>query len=109
MNARQEVKTMGKPFYSDYVRHCLRFYSRNVIKPSVFKSDVDKNNWLSCYAVLKFYTDREKDMLIAVYSGYDTLPDEVYNASRKFNINQNIIWDLMKKVEHRVAKLRGLI
>lgn len=100
---------MGKPFYSDYVKHALRFYTRNISKPTVFKSKADKNNWLSCYSVIKFYPERERDILISVYSGFDTLPDEVYNTSQKYNVNQNIIWDLMKEVEHKIAKLRGLI
>ena len=44
-----------------------------------------------------------------VYGGYDTLADEVYNVSKKYSINQNIIWDIMKDFEKNVAKQRGLI
>jgi predicted patatin/cPLA2 family phospholipase len=75
----------------------------------VFKSHVDKINWLSCDNVLRKYTKRERDILTRVYSGYDTLPDEVYNASKEYKINQNFIWDLMKDVERAVAYRRELI
>lgn len=100
---------MSRPFYSEYVKHALRFYSRNTEKPSDFRSDSDRANWLSCYWVLKNYPQKEREMIISVYSGFDTLPDEVYNTSKKYAIDQNFIWDLMKEVERKVAHHRGLI
>ena len=100
---------MSRPFYSEYVKHALRFYSRNIDKPTKFRSDADKANWLSCYGAIRHYPLVEQNILIAVYSGFDTLPDEVYNASKKYNVDQNIIWDLMKEVERKVALNRGLI
>ena len=99
---------MSRPFYSEYVRHSLRFYTRNLTKPT-FKSEADKNNWLSCYSVIKSYPEDKKNILITVYSGYDTLPDEVYSIAKALHINQNLIWDLMKEVEHKIARRRGLI
>ena len=51
---------MGRrPFYAEYVNHCLRFYCRNTERPSNFKTEVDKVNWQSCEAVLKNYTAEE--------------------------------------------------
>lgn len=100
---------MSRTYYTDYVRHALRFYSRNCDKQPTFNTDVDKDNWMSCHSVLKNYNDTEKGMLVSVYSGYDTLPDEVYNTSKKYNIDQNIIWDLMKDVERKIARRRRLI
>ena len=100
---------MSRPFYSEYVKHALRFYSRNCISQPVFKSEADKLNWWSCHSVLKKRTNQEVAILVRVYSGYDTLPDEVYQASKEYKINQNIIWDLMKEVEHKIAHRRGLI
>ena len=100
---------MSKKFYTDYVRHTLRFYSRNIDKPSEFKTEVDKTNWLSCHGAIKKYHPKEQSILISVYSGYDTLADEVYNASKRHHVDQNIIWDMMKDVEHKVARNRGLI
>jgi hypothetical protein len=100
---------MNRPFYSEYVRHCLRFYTRNLEKPPFFKSDADKDNWLSCAAVLKDYADKDREVLITVYSGYDTLADNVYEIAKKLGINQAIIWDMMKDVERKIAKRRGLM
>ena len=99
---------MNRPFYSEYVRHALRFYTRNLSKPR-FKSDVDKNNWFACESVLKAYSEVEREILAMVYGGYDTLSDNVYETAKKYNINQAIIWDTMKDVEKKIAKKRGLL
>lgn len=99
---------MNRPFYSEYVRHALRFYTRNQ-QQTHFKSDVDKNNWYACATALKGYSDRDRNIIIEVYSGYDTLADNVYEASKTYDIPQNYIWDLMKDVERKVARKRGLI
>lgn len=99
---------MNRPFYSEYVRHCLRFYTRN-LKIDRFNTEVDQNNWWACEKVIKDYSDTDRDIIITVYSGYDTLADNVYETSKKHNINQNIIWDLMKDIERKIAKRRGLL
>ena len=100
---------MSRPFYSDYVRHAMRFYSRNSLTVPSFKTDVDKENWWACHKVMSQYPMKTKQILLSVYSGYDTLPDEVYNASRKWHIDQNEIWDLMKEIERKIALKRGLM
>ena len=99
---------MSRTYYTDYVRHALRFYTRHNTQPS-FKSDVDKSNWLSCQSVFKKYSKKDVDILMSIYSGYDTLADEVYNACKKHNIEQNQVWDMMKDVERKIARKRGLI
>jgi hypothetical protein len=55
------------------------------------------------------YYDKDRVILIYVYGAYDTLPDNVYEKAKEFKINQNIIWDMMKEFERKVAKKRGLI
>ena len=97
-----------RPFYSDYVRHALRFYTRNLLL-SQFRSEADKENWFACHNVLKDYSDRDHNIIVAVYGGYDTLADNVYEASKEFHVNQNIIWDIMKDFERKVAQERKLI
>ena len=99
---------MNKPFYTDYVRHALRFYSRN-LSISSFKKGVDKENWLACCEAIRSYSDRDKDILVYVYGSYDTLADNVYAMAKKYSINQNIIWDMMKEFEREIAEKRGLI
>ena len=99
---------MNKPFYSDYVRHALRYYTRN-ISVTHFKSDVDKQNWIACDKVMKAYSGYNQSILISVYSGHDTLADEVYNISKKCNIEQGQIWDMMKECERKIARKRQLL
>lgn len=100
---------MSRTYYTDYVRHALRFYSRNNAPRPVFRNDVDKSNWLSCECVLNKYPDNIKEILLEIYSGHDTLADEVYLACKKRNIEQNHIWDTMKIVEQAIAHRRGLL
>lgn len=99
---------MNRPFYSEYVRHALRFYTRN-LKALSFNTKVDKENWMACHISFKGYSDRERDMLISVYGGYDTLADNVYETARKHDIDQSVIWDMMKEFERKIAKRRGLM
>ena len=99
---------MNKPFYTDYVRHALRFYSRN-LSLSTFKKEVDKENWLACSEAIRGYSDRDKDILVYVYGSYDTLADNVYAMAKKHRIHQNVIWDMMKEFEHTIAEKRGLV
>lgn len=99
---------MNRPFYSEYVRHCMRFYARNTNTPR-FNTDVDKNNWYACHNAINSYSERDKDILIRVYGAYDTLADNVYEVAKMYNIDQNIIWDMLKDFERSIAKKRGLI
>ncbi len=99
---------MNRPFYSEYVRHALRFYTRNLSLHN-FKSEVDKYNWYACANTIKGYSDRDRDILVAVYSGYDTLADNVYETAKKYSMDQAIIWDLMKEFERKIARKRGLL
>ena len=103
---------MSKPFYTDYVRHALRFYAKNggtTGHPPTFNTEADKNNWYACHNAIKGYSDRDKEMLLRVYYGYDTLADNVYNTAEDNQIHQNYIWDLIKEFERKVAKRRGLM
>lgn len=99
---------MNKPFYTDYVRHAMRFYSRN-LDLQHFPKKVDWVNWIACHDVLDSYSDRDKDILVYVYGSYDTLADNVYTMAKKYSINQNIIWDMMKAFERKIAVERNLI
>lgn len=98
---------MNKPFYTEYVRHAMRFYSRHLNKPT-FKHNVDKSNWYACHNVIETYSRRDKDILTYVYGEFDTMSDNVYAIANKHHIHQNIIWDMMKEFERKVAIERGL-
>lgn len=99
---------MNRHFYSEYVRHCMRFYARN-INETRFNTDVDKFNWYACHNAIKRYSERDTAILLRVYGLYDTMADNVYEVAKLYNLDQNIIWDLIKDFERTVAKKRGLI
>ena len=99
---------MVKKHYSDYVRHALRFYARNVDTP-VFKNIISQQNWLVCNSVINRHFLEHKEVLIAVYQPFDTMGDNVYQASKKYNIPQDNIWVMMADLEKIIAQERGLI
>lgn len=99
---------MNRPFYSEYVKHMLRFYARNLQQPR-FKSEVDKNNWIACHVTLKGYTERDRDILVTIYGSFDTLSDSVFEVAKRYKIDQSLIWDMMKDYERKVARKRGLL
>lgn len=96
-----------RTFYSEYVQHCMRFYARHP-RPK-FRSDADKQNWNACDNALNGFTDKERDILMAVYREGDTIPDNVYKLSVDRNIKQDTIWKLINELERKVAKRRNLI
>lgn len=97
---------MTRPSYSEYVRHAIRFYAR--YHTPKFKTEVDRENWWACHNVIQNYSDRDRDILIYVYGEFDTLGDNVYAIANKYHIHQNIVWDMMKEFERKVAVERGL-
>ena len=98
---------MIKPYYTEYVRHAMRFYSRYLSKPT-FKHCVDEANWCACHKVIETYPRQDKDILTYVYGAFDTISDNVYLMAKKHHIHQNIIWDMMREFERKVAIERGL-
>ncbi len=96
-----------KKFYTEYVRHCLRFYAR-FPKPT-FRSDVDKNNWQACNATLNLFGQEDKALIKEIYRSGDTIPDMVYKLSQTRGISQESLWQLISEIERDVAKRRGLI
>lgn len=94
-------------YYSEFVRRCLRFYACH--PDPKFKSEAYEKNWYACDNALKGFSDSEREMLTTIYFEGDTLPDNVYQMARKMNVNQGVIWKLMKDLERKVAKQRGLL
>lgn len=99
---------MIKPFYSTYVSHCMRFYSR-FPDMQKFNTVADKENWLACQKALKHYSERDRKILTEIYSGRDTFADNIYEISIKYKINQDYLWEMIGKFERLVARKRGLI
>lgn len=96
-----------KPFYSDYITHILRYYARHDKKYS--DNEISKLNWCACDSVLKTLPTKDRSILMEVYWEKDTLADSIYQVSRQNGISQNNIWTLVRSVEAKIAKARGLI
>lgn len=99
---------MSKTYYSEYVNHCLRFYVRHG-EQSSFRSEADKLNWFACDNAFKSFSAKDRELLMSVYKNGDTLSDGVYKTALSAGINQLSIWRLIKDVERKVAKRRGLL
>lgn len=97
-----------KCFYTEYVNHCLRFYSRHP-NLTCYRSEVDKKNWLACDRALNSFEEKDKVMLIAIYNEGDSVMDNVNKTAKKLNINRNVIWKSINDLERKVAKYAGLI
>lgn len=98
---------MSRTFYSDYVRHCMRFYVK--YPEPVFYNDVGRHNWKACEKALKGFSEQEKRVLTEVYICGDTLVDNVFQVSEKQGVEPDIVWRIMHKLERKIAKERGLI
>lgn len=99
---------MPKTFYSQYVNHCLRFYTRYP-KPKLFRSDADMLNWTACKNALEEFPEQDREMLLTIYRGGDTIADNVYQMSEDKGVAQDYIWKLINNLEYRIAKIRGLL
>ncbi len=94
-------------FYSEYARHCMKFYTRHP-QPQ-FRNEVDRMNWRACESAVRKCTENERAILRSVYGRGDTIADNVYQTAKAFGVEQNLVWKLIKEVERRVAKRRMLI
>ena len=98
-----------KPSYADYTNYCMKFYVSNTPKPATFKTEVDKKNWEACDSVMRVYTPVEKEILLSVYSMNDTMSDIIYAVSKKLDVCQDQVRNLIRDCSYRIAKRRGLI
>lgn len=102
---------MRRFYYTEYARHCLRFYvtTMDIGTTPRFNSEVDRNNWMACYHATKNYGSRNLEIIQEIYSHGDTIPDKIYHLAMKLGVSQEAISSLIGKVERDVAKKRGLI
>lgn len=97
-----------RKFYSDYVKHCTRFYFKAEALPSPINNKVDYNNYVSVSNVLDKYDKTTIALLRTVYS-YDIFPKGVEEYATKHGIKSDAIWFIVQKYEKDVAIERGLL
>jgi hypothetical protein len=100
-----------KRYYSEYVRHCLRFYvmTLNAGSSLEFKSQVDKANWSACHAVVSTLNPQDVEVVRELYGPGDTIPDKIYALSKAKRTSQDQLWNLVTYIEFKIAQERGLI
>lgn len=102
-----------KPFYSEFVRHCLRYYVKTMDDGHgghpIFRTEADKANWSACYHVLKNYSQNDMDVIFELYRPGDTIADKIYLLAKTKRVPQGTIWNLIGTTERKVAEQRGLI
>lgn len=101
---------MAKPFYADYINHCLRFYVRNENFNIVcLANDIDKQKWVAVDRVLRKLPEEDRSIIMEVYSGEAPLLDNVKRTSKNFEISETTVWTLISKVTKQIAKERRMI
>ena len=102
-----------KPHYSDFVRHCLRFYIKTIDDGKggcpAFNTQADRENWRACRDVLQSYSEDDQDLIFNLYRTGDTLPDKIYTLSKVKQVSQDSLWSLVNQVERKIARKRGLV
>jgi len=97
-------------FYSSYINHMLRFYARYCNKNlENFKKPVDVKNWQAVKTVLDKLPEKDKNIIIELYRRRDTLADNIYEVSKEFGIDQDVIWTMLNKITKKIAQERELI
>lgn len=103
----------GKPFYTDYVRHALRFYARHGAElggTPTFRREVDRLNWTACDAAVRSLSDEEKRTVLRVFGADgNELERSVTTIAQERGVTVNALWALVRGVERLVAVHRGLI
>lgn len=98
---------MARAVYTEYVNHCMRFYTRHSKLNTNNLTDI--LNWQACEKALDKFSLDEQEILTFIYRERNTMANNVYNISKQKRIKQNTIWNLIGKLELEIAKIRGLM
>ena len=98
---------MARAFYTDYVNHCMKFYTRRSMLCAT--TEVDILNWKACQKAISEFSSDEQEILRFVYREKGAIVDNVNRISKDKNMNQDSVWKLITRLERKVAKIRGLI
>ncbi len=98
---------MGRPFYADYVNHCLKKYVVNYDKKSV--EDVEIENWTAVDKVYKQLLDKDRELIDEIYGRFGTISENIKEINEEMKVNEKYMWTLVARVTKDIAKERGLI
>ena len=102
-----------RTYYSDYVKHAMRFYVRySSNAPSEqprFKTEADKKNWNACQTALKSFALEEIDLFFDLYSSDAQMTEAIVEYGKTHGMTVNHVWNLVNDLERKIAKHRGLL
>lgn len=102
-----------KPYYSEFVRHCLRYYIKTLDEGRggcpVFRTPAERENWSACHYVLNGCSENIVDTICQIYRTGDTIPDNIYMIAKNRGGSQAPLWNLVSDIERKIAQKRGLI
>lgn len=102
-----------RPRYSDDVSRWLRHYALTQDEaPGCllrFKDEEERDGWAACHSVLKDYSRRDANIIIHLYLPGDTMADKIYEMAKSMGVSQNLLWNLMRDTERKIAQKRGLV
>ena len=96
---------MAKSYLSDYIQHCMSFYIK--YRDPVFDTKIDELNWNACNNALSTLSVFTKDLIFELYK--DTSRDNVIRLATENNKSESDMWKLLRAIEKRIARERGLI
>lgn len=97
-----------RKYYSDFVRHCTKFFFSRDSIPNPLTEKVNYNNYISVSNVLDRYKTEVFNMIRFVYTS-DAIPRAVDEYSRLNNVTREEMWYTVQKYEKEVAIERGLL
>lgn len=97
-----------RKYYSEFVKHCARFYFSAPAMPNSLSDRVNYNNYVSVSNVLAKY---EKDAQNIIRQAYTTdyITKTVENIAKQRSCTSESVWYIIQKFEKDVAIERGLL
>lgn len=97
-----------RKYYSEFVKHCARFYFASSAMPSSLSDRVNYNNYVSVSNVLAKYDTDTQNIIRQAYTT-DYITKTVESIARQRSCNSEQIWYIIQKFEREVAIERGLL
>lgn len=97
-----------RKYYSDFVRHCTRFYFSRTSVPNPTSDRVNYNNYISVSNVLDRYTSEAFNLIRRVYEA-ESMPKEVTAYAKDNRCTTEEVWYTVQRYEKEVAIERGLV
>lgn len=100
---------MSRPYYADYVNHCLRFYFKyNASKG--FKNEVDKLNYTAVDRVVKKLDTADREILKTVFVQDNfNIYENVSHAAMNCREDTKKVWLVINYATGEIAKERRLL